>query len=280
MRPMHDIHETQSEAGAHSDPASALIRSRYQWERWRGVQFALIAGATATLVFVWRYHPTWKAPEHWKVLAVAWAGGLVLTALTAALMRRFAPSSLLATARRLDRHYGAMNRFEAAAALQDSASPLARAQRDETAAFLGRAFPAIRPARALPWLSAGVAAVLVAHLSLLAIWAIAPLFHRIFQAPKTPPIVEFPQASITWEFPEPEIRANPVEEVPAEAVANSTTGLKDLVLEVGVNGVAKRPLPLHQEPHEKTGASTIKASLYMDDLEVEPFDVVCYFIRA
>jgi hypothetical protein len=214
------------------------------------------------------------------MLGYAWALGLALTALASALMRRLAPSSLDSTARGLDRSAGAMNRLETAAELEGVDSPLAQAQRDETAAFLGRASPAIRAPWALPWLAAMVLALLVLHLAALATWVLPGLLNKASDAAQAPTAEQFPKASITWKSPEAEIQANPVEEVPTVALVESTTGLRGMALEVSVNGAPGKVIPLPATPFDRAGTNTLKASLYMDELGVEPFDVVSYFIRA
>lgn len=263
-----------------ADLPAAVLRSRYRWERWRGVLSALLAGLSATLAVLWALHPAWRPPEHWRKLALVWTVGGLLTAFVAALLRRLAPSSLAATARGLDRGMDARNRLETAALLLDDPSPLARAQRDETAAYLSRGSTAKQPVRALPWLVAGVVVLLLLHVVTLAVWVVPPLLHRIRQAEEKPAAEGLPEASITWKSPEPESKANQVEEVPAVAAAQSTTGLKDLTLEISVNGTPLKSVALPTKPFDQAGNNPVKVSLYMDELGVEPFDVVSYFISA
>ena len=180
----------------------------------------------------------------------------------------------------MDRNLTAKNRLEAMAALHGSASPLAQAQREETADYL-RQEPRARPVRALPWLIGGVIALALVHFrpagrldrSCLAdIRPAAPV--------PPPPPKQLPQASIVWKSPEAETKANPIEEVPTEAVAQSTSGLKNLTLEISVNGTPKKSQPIPPGPYDKPGKNTIKVSLYMDELGVQPFDVVSYYLRG
>jgi hypothetical protein len=267
-----------SRVPASSALPSEVLSSHYRWEHWRGVLFTLVIGLAATIAALWIIHPSSQTPGNWNILAGIWSGGLLLTALASILGWRFAPSSLIHTAQELDRQLVAKNRLEASAAWHDSDSPLARAQREETAAYLrsGTGGAQARPVRALPWLVAGVLALIIAHLSTLVLWEFPWLLHPA--GPISPK--DLPKAAIIWKSPESESTANPIEEVPTVAVAQSMTGLKDLTLEISVNGNLKKSVPLPAAPFDQPGKKTIKVSLYMDELEVQPFDIVSYFIRA
>jgi len=263
-------------------PPSDLLRQRHRWERWRGLLFALLAGLTATLIALWIFPLVWQTPESGKIAAFIWAGGLLLTSLAAVAGWRFAPTSLLDTAQRMDRDLTAKNRLEAAAALHGSTSLLAQAQRAETADYLRRQADGVPRGRVLPWLVTAVLLLIIAHLVTLAIWLIPLLMQppAVHVPPPKPPPPVMPKASILWQSPEPESKANPVEEVPTVALAQSTTGLRNLSLEISVNGVATMSTPLPATPFDQPGKHLLKSSLYMDELNVEPFDVVTYYIRA
>jgi hypothetical protein len=255
-----------------------VLHSRHSWERWRGVLFAVLIGLVAILAGLLVLHPSWHVPDDAETLAAVWIGGLLLTAISAAVAWRFAPHSLTDTAQVIDRNIAAKNRLEAMAALHKSTSPLANAQRDETADYL-RQQPQVRPVRALPWLIGGVIALAFIHFVLLGVWTVPALLQPSAPVPPPPPTA-LPHATITWKSPEPESKANPVEEVPTVAEAQSTSGLKDLTLEISVNGTPKKSQPLPAQPYDKAGKNTIKVSLYMDELGVEPFDLVSYYIRG
>jgi hypothetical protein len=298
---------TLFEKPAHvSSPAlpARVLRSRHRWERWRGVLLTLLAGLAATLAVLGIVHLAWATWESWKIAAVVWGGGLLLTVAAAFVAWRFAPASLTDTAQLMDRNLAAKNRLEAAAAWHDSTSSLAVAQREETTAYL-KDEPRARPVRALPWLAAAVAVMAMVHLVILAAWLLPSPSHSAAStpppsvtahfvklatwmlpplprpaAPPPPPKQELPRATIIWKSPEPETKANPIEEVPTVAVAHSTSGLQDLSLEISVNGEPKKSVPLPAKPFDQAGANTVKVSVYMDELEVEPFDVVTYFIRG
>jgi hypothetical protein len=125
-----------------------------------------------------------------------------------------------------------------------------------------------------------VLVLLALHLAALATWVLPGLLHGAPPAEQASPAEEYPRASITWKSPEAEIQANPVEEVPTVALVESTTGLRGMALEVSINGAPGKAIPLPATPFDRAGTNTLKASLYMDELGVEPFDVVSYFIRA
>jgi hypothetical protein len=266
-----------------SVPLADLLRRRHRWERWRGFLFTLLAGLATTFLALGAFHFYGQTSENGKIAAGIWAGGLSLTILAGIVSWRFSPSSLLETARQMDHHLTAKNRLEATAALHDSNSLLAQAQREETTAYLNLQAHGIRPARALPWLVAAVVALLLAHLVTLTMWLL-PMLHAHPMAraapPPLPPVKELPKASIVWQSPEPESEANPIEEVPTVAIAQSTSGLKNLSLEISVNGAPKMSTPLAAQPFDQPGKNTLKTSLFMDEIGVEPFDIVSYFIKA
>lgn len=258
---------------------SELLHHRHRWERWRAVIFILLIGLTVTFVSVLLVRHAWHASGDWKIVAGVWVGGFLVTALGALFGWRSAPSSLLDTAQHLDQHLVAKNRLEAAATLHGSTSPLAHAQREETAAYLSRAAPGVHPVRLLPWLVGGILVLVAANLITLTVWVVPVLMRPPAPAPPPPP-KPIPTASIVWQSPEPESKANPIEEVPTVAIAESSSGLKDLSLEISVNGAPKKSVPLPATPFDQAGKHTLKSSLYMDELGVEPFDVVSYYIGA
>ncbi|MEI8343157.1 MAG: hypothetical protein WCH43_16670, partial [Verrucomicrobiota bacterium] len=60
----------------------------------------------------------------------------------------------------------------------------------------------------------------------------------------------------------------------------SESGLRNARLEVAVNGEPKLSLPIQSPGLEKSGRHKITASIYLDQLEVQPFDIVSYNLRA
>jgi hypothetical protein len=223
-------------------------------------------------------HPSLTTPDNMRILAAIWMGGILCTVLASIGAWRFAPASLADTAQLLDRRLATKNRLEAAAALDNSTSALAHAQREETHGYL-QSDPRARPVRALPWLVGGVILLAILHLATMAVWLIPALLRP--PAPVPPPAPkELPRASIVWESPEPESKANPVEEVPTAAMAQSSSGLRNLSLEISVNGDPKKSVPLPVKPYDQAGTNEIKVSIYMDELGVQPYDVVAYYLRG
>ncbi|MEI9998686.1 MAG: hypothetical protein WDO13_05725 [Verrucomicrobiota bacterium] len=258
-------------------PPPAVLQASHRWLRWRGALVAGVIGLAATLLAVAVIPGAWRAAQPLG-FAGLWLGGIVLTAVAAAVAYRFAPGTLVETARHLDRRYSAKNRLEAVAVLQDSTSPLAQAQRDETAHHLLReAHP--RPVRLFPWLVGALLLLAAAHVISVLLWLVPLLIPHAKPAPP-PPAKETPKATITWVSPEAESKANPVEEVPTVAVAKSTGGLRNLTLEVSDNGVVKQSTPIPAEPYDKPGTHTIKVSIYLDEIDAQPYDIVSYYLRG
>lgn len=237
----------------------------------------LVAGLALTLAAGWWLHPSWARVEDPGRLAW-WALGVVLTggfAFVVLLVRR---QSLLRSAQSLDDRLSAKSRLETAAALRTDQGPLAKAQREETSEFLESA-PA-RPRAGLVFIFGALAGLLLlAHLVTLTAW-LRPWaeWNRPAESPKPPAAV--PEASIKWKSPEAETKAAPIEEVPLEAVAKSAGGLRDAVLEMEVNGEPRLSAPIDSAVLASPGAHPIRTSIYLDQLEVQPFDMVSYFIRA
>jgi multisubunit Na+/H+ antiporter MnhB subunit len=265
---------------ASSTLPSEVLRSRHRWEKWRGALIALVVGLAVTFAALLVVHHSWHTPENWKLVAIIWISGVSATLVAAIGARLLRPASLLETAQKVDRHLDAKNRLEASVTLHESLSPLALAQREEAASYL-KSEPRVRPLRALSWLVGGLMLLVLVHLVTLGTWVLPSLLHpETPTPPKPPPVAVLPQATIIWKSPEPESKANPIEEVPTVAVAQSTTGLKNLSLEISVNGLPKKSIPLPAQPYDKAGKNMLKSSIYMDELDAQPFDVVSYFIRA
>ena len=259
-------------------PPPALLRSNHRWLHWRGALLAANIGAVLTLILVVVLGTHWLAARP-LLLGEIWSGGVALTVLASLIALRFAPATLVETARKLDERYAAKNRLEAVALLEGSESPLALAQREETALHLKRE-PHARPEAVFPWLIGLLIALLVANLITGIAWYMPLLHHTPNASAVPPPAKQVPKASIRWVSPEAETKANPVEEVPTVAVADSTSGLQKLTLEVSLNGEPKKSTPIPAEPYNKSGSHKIKVSIYLDEIDAQPFDVVSYYLRG
>ena len=260
------------------DSSARLLRDHDRRMRVAWPLAVLASGLAGILAAEWIDHPSWARRESWDGHAWWWLAGLVLTLLATACMWAARRRNLLRSARSLDVRLAAKNRIETATALQDDPGALAQAQREETAGFLLRV--PVRQRRTLvPVLSAVVGLLVLAHLATLLTWT-RPWVPRPAVFVQQPPPAELPKASIKWKSPEAETKAAPVEEVPLEAVAESASGLRDLALEISVNGGPEKSIPVEVEGLKAAGKHPVLASLYLDQLEVEPFDIVSYHLRA
>ena len=264
--------------------ADRLMHQHRRWTHWAWPLAVITAGLAATLVFNWRRHPTLARVEQWHDLPRWWLAGLALTALLAMGVGQWRRNNLLQSARQLDERFDAKNRLETSAALRHDPGALALAQRQEVARFLqGRdTAPATRRAPFLV-LCTLAAALVAAHFFTLLSWT-RPWLERAPAATPAPAVKPaapaLPRASIRWKTPASETKAAPIEEVPLQAVATSTSGLRDLTLEIAVNGQPRPAVPIPADELKGAGEHPIQASIYLDQLEVEPFDVVSYHLQA
>jgi hypothetical protein len=191
--------------------------------------------------------------------------------------RRLDAASL---ARRLDAELSLSARLEASAELAADPSALAAAQRADAAQHL-----ATRPAPpATAWFSALATLalallLLLTQLSLLGYRSLRPAPDVALPAELPPDI----SASLTWQTPESEIKATAIEEIPLSALAATKTGLRDLTLEIAVNGDPRLSLPFSPETLAKLsapGEHRLEYDLYLDEVGVQEFDLVSYHLRA
>jgi hypothetical protein len=269
-----------------------VLRTRHQWLRWRGLLIAGILGLTATLAAIWMVRGSAIATQLVPWLAEIWIGGLALTLLVALVAYFSASRSLLSTAQKLDGQFAAKGRLEAVALLKDSATPLARAQREETLRYLERQAQA-RPVRGVPWLTGCLVLLMLAHLLTLAIW-FAPhstksaawtawtknLIHLANPTQPPAPTPNAPKPAIAWHTPDPVTQANPLEQVPAEATVTSAAPLQNLTLQVSVNGELRQSVPIPADQYAQPGEHEVKVTIPLDALQAKPFDVVSYKLTA
>lgn len=260
-----------------SSPAN-LLHGQHRWMR-TALPLAIVnAGLILTLVFLWLSHPSGQRIEKWGWLPLWWMLGIFVSALIAVALWALRHRSMLHSARSLDKRLNAMNRLETAVAYKDADDAVLRAQREETAHFLEQA--PVRSHRAiLRVLGIVAAAALAAHLATLTLWS-WPGARTAVPMTKPEPPPEVPKASITWKSPAAETKAVPIEEVPLNALADSVTGLRDMVLEIEVNGEPKMSLPFPVEKLNEPGRHPVQTSIYLDQLNVEPFDMVSYYLHA
>ncbi|MEA3188929.1 MAG: hypothetical protein QOD99_2759 [Chthoniobacter sp.] len=255
-----------------------LLHQQYRWFRLAWPLGMAAAGLAALLVAIWCLHPSPKRVDHWSALLLWWLGGLLVIAVLACGTWAFRRSHLEQSAQKLDQKLSAKNRLETATSLKHSSDPLARAQREETGDFLSHA-PVKMHGGGVLFLAGLVALLLAAHLATLLIWS-RPWQHTAVAAAPAKPEAPPPKATIKFITPKSETTAAPVEEVPLEAVADSETGLRDLTLSVEVNGEPKLNAPVAADEVRNNGRHKFQVSIYLDQLEVQPFDIVSYHLQA
>ncbi len=252
-----------------TDPLN-FLNKQSQLNTLKGPVWTGAAGLALTLAAVLCLRAF--VPDASNALPWVWLAGVVISLGIAAILCR--GKNLFTTARTLDQQYSTKNRLETVAELKTSQSPLAAAQRAETAASLEQIskprFNFTYPGIAL------LVLLILAHLSGFGIFlyqtaTAAP----VVETPETP--AELPVASLRWKTPQSETKATNIEEVPLTAEAESSTGLVNMSLEVAVNGEHRLSIP-----HDKVekGVHTMDTSVYLDELAVEPFDMITYHMQA
>lgn len=263
--------------------SETLIRARHRAARWLSLLALVAAGLALTLGSLWLAHPTFAPVTDWHWLRLGWIAGLAVTVAGAVALWRARRQTLLRSAAEMDAALETHNRLETVTALRAAEDPIAKAQREETEQFLQRS--QFAPRRY--WLSASVvlATVLaVAHVATLICWSRptqleADANKESLAAAEQKPSPTGPTASIEWRSPESETSATAIEEVPLEAQAESSTGLRNAVLKVEVNGAHRLSQPLADDL-AKPGPHTLKPSIYLDQLEVKTYDIVSYHVSA
>jgi hypothetical protein len=269
--------EPNSASPAHEE----LLRHHYRWMRAGMALFVVCIGLLATLAGLWIAHPSLASWKDWDGIGTAWLAGIgasVLAGVALWLLRRW---SLRETAQRVDERLQSMNRLETATQFSKINDPLLRAQRQETAYFLGKT-PAHRKLRRFPWMVVALWILLLGHAATWLIWArpwVRPVAPAVAVAPKPTP-APLPVATIHWVTPKSETQAAPIEEVPLEANADSAGGLQDMTLKISVNGEQKLVVPVSAAELAQGGAHKIDTSIYLDQLNVQPFDMVSYYLQA
>ena len=259
------------------NPADRLLRDHALWLRMAWPLGLAAAGLAVTLAAIIWKNPSLGKMQNWGTLPAFWIAGIALTGLASLTIWWIRHRNLAYSARHLDRRLAAKNRLETATEHEADPSPLALAQREETAAFL-RQVPTARPRRtALLLLFSLAALLLLTHVVFVTLWWrpwIASAGTGQSEKDKTP------TANLQWKSPVAETQASSVEEVPLKATAVSSSGLRDLALEIAVNGTPRLTLPLDPGELGKAGNHAIETSLYLDQLEVKPYDMVSYYLRA
>ena len=255
-----------------------ILGHQYRWMRAGWPLAAANIGLFATLILLWSANPSLEQVRKWGPVPLWWAAGVAASLIFAIVFLVLRRRSVVQSARQLDARLEARNRLETAATLETANDPIARAQREETAEFLRHA-PVKPRQRHLRILVVLFVIAVVTHLFTLTMWTRPwrKVEEPIAKArtPHNPP-----KATITWKTPKPETTAAPIEEVPLTAVADSTSGLKDMALVISVNGEQRMSVKVPVDALDKSGQHPVAVSMYLDQLNVEPFDMVSYYLTA
>lgn len=221
----------------------------------------------------------------WWQRSLAWgfmpgAGAVALVAVWIARGRTLTPAAL---ARRLDDAWSLSARLETSVELARDNTPLATAQRIDTAERTAHQ----APPETGTWQATLVLLVLVALLVIgeLAVTTARWLPTINVRSAAAPP-AEKPDAfsaSIRWRNPESEIKATAIEEVPLTAEFAASAVPSQVTLEVSVNGEFSAAQPLMPADLARLtgrGPHELALSLYLDEVGAQEFDIVAYHLRA
>lgn len=261
-----------------NDDVLSALQKRHRRSLWLPVLLVAFAGAICAalaLIFLTSPGNLWN-PEPAKLQA--WGGVLVASFVGMGLAFWLRRRSLARTATDWDREIHGKNRLEAAAQLAGDETPLAKAQREESGKYLADA-GGLRRSWMIPVLAAVVALLCLAQALLVGFWGVQIALHGW---PKPAPAGEkTPRAQFVWMKPKSEIKASPLEEVPLTAQASSTSGLEKVSLEIAINGSEKKlSVPIEEKTLSAPGSSRLELSVFLDELEAEPFDIVSYHLRG
>ncbi len=240
---------------------------------------ALVITALAQGFLVWENQPR---PENIHLLLTLWAmivAAAVLSVLAASWRGWRCWSQSKYDAGRLvdDLLAGSKNRLEAAAILKMD-EPIAQAQREETARYLASAPFRRRRRWTLLLLGAASAVVVLLNVALSTDVVVLAEMPAAAVKPTAPPPQPYAQIDIT--SPESDQRLKPIEEVVVKGNADTDSGFKTVSLVASVNGNAPKTIPIDPTAFSKGGQVIFKKSLLLDELEVEPFDIVSYHVEG
>lgn len=261
-----------------NDDVLKILHRRHRRSLWLPALLAFTLGAGAALLALILLSSPGRLFQPEPVKLLVWLGVLAASALAAGAAFWLRRRSLARTAAEWDREIRGKNRLEAAAELASSESPLARAQREESGKYLTRS-GSLRRSLLVPILAGALAVVVLLQFLLVSAGMVNLALHG-WPAEK-PDRDKPPQARFTWVKPKSEIKASPLEEVPLTAQASSSTGLENVSLEISVNGSAKKlSVPVEEGFLSQPGENRLELSVFLDELEAEPFDIVSYHLQG
>lgn len=87
-------------------------------------------------------------------------------------------------------------------------------------------------------------------------------------------------AEVALTAPEPEMRSKPMDEIEFEGSASSSCGFGEISLKISVNAVLKKTIKIECDSMDKPGKLNFSGAFYLDELDVNPFDLVIYHLEA
>lgn len=217
-------------------------------------------------------------------VAAASMAGLLALALFANCLARCRESKG-ASAARIDSDNEAKSRLEAYVELSVAENPLKEAQATDAQNFYSG-----RPVSNWTTLRVLLAALIVSL-----VCAEATMLHKTLlnskkaqvaanekakekkEEPKQKP-PDFAELSLT--APESETRAKPIDEIIWQGAGNSSNGFESLSLELSVNGERRAPLQPDAAPLKQPADVAYEGAILLEELKVEPFDVVGYHVKG
>lgn len=192
------------------------------------------------------------------------------------------------TAAKVDKEMSASNRLECAAELEKIQHPLKSAQLENCREFFRENTVPLKLFRVV--LPLAVLIIFVGILASVPVYRVTPADAEGKNKPadkaenvkrqkdekkKTEEAQE-----INFTAPESEMRAKPMDEIAFEGEALSGAGFSEITLKISVNAVLKKTVRIEGENFSKPGKVEFSGEFYLDELEVNPFDLVTYHLEA
>lgn len=185
------------------------------------------------------------------------------------------------TAEALDRIEDGKSRLECAVELRKTSHPLRSVQLDEAQRYFGKRGVGLRLGRLL--MPCIIFAVLTGLYFFIPFYS-SPLGNtkkKNAEGPETGAAVQKKEfAEISFTAPEAEMRAKPMDEIDFEGDAFSTNGFRNISLKISVNAKLKKTINVNAEKMRKPGKISFAGEFSLDELEVNPFDLVSYTLLA
>jgi len=242
-----------------------------------GLGAMAVAAALASLLWSLASFYEFTPPRYYLIAAL----GVMLSAGILGFV--FGRGSRRQMAVEIDRRAATGNRLESAVLLAGSDHPLRDAQLRECIIYF-RAHPLPwRAYRMLP--AACLLALLVLPLALVHPY-VKPQTQTAQSGATAKPTekkaaaeeAENPELTLT--APESEMRAKPMDEIGFEGSAASAAGFTEITLKLYVNAIWKKDIKINSRELAKGGKVTFNGDFCLDELAVNPFDLVSYHLEG